>query len=133
MRGLIASLMLVLAFGVLPAAAQRTEETGRVQINREKRFAKSKLRVRFVELVEDSRCPTDTNCVWAGNARIKIRVSKNGNSEEIILDSNGPKQYATTADGHSIKLVGLTPHPRSNIRINRNGYVATFEVVKLTR
>ena len=133
MRGLIASLMLVLAFGVLPAAAQRTEETGRVQINREKRFAKSKLRVRFVELVEDSRCPTDTNCVWAGNAKIKIRVLKNGSSEEIILDSNGPKQYATTADGHSIKLVGLTPHPRSNIRINRNGYVATFEVIKLTR
>ena len=133
MRGLIASLMLVLALGVLPAAAQRTEETGRVQINREKRFAKSKLRVRFVELVEDSRCPTDTNCVWAGNARIKIRVTKNGSSEVIILDSNGPKQYATTADGHSIKFVGLTPHPRSNIRINRNGYVATFEVVKLTR
>jgi hypothetical protein len=134
MKGLIVSLMLVIALGTLPATArQRTEERGRVQIHKEKRFAKSRLNGRFVELVEDSRCPTDTNCVWAGNARIKVRVTKNGESEEITLDTNGPKQYATTADGHSIKLVGLTPVPRSNIRINRNGYVAMFEIVKLTR
>ncbi len=134
MKGIISSLIFMLAFGVFSVSvnAQRTEKL-RVQINQEKRFAKSRLAVRFVELVEDSRCPTDTNCVWAGNARIKIRVSKNGRSEEITLDTNGPKQYATTADGHSIKLVSLTPSPRSNIRINRNGYVATFEVVKLTR
>ena len=133
MKGMIASLMLVVAFGVLPASAQRTEETGRIQINKEKVFAKSGLRVRFVELVEDSRCPAGTNCVWAGNARIKVRVAKSGRSEELTLDTNGPKQYATTADGYSIKLVGLTPAPRSNIRINKNGYVATFEVVKLSR
>jgi hypothetical protein len=133
MKGLIAGLMLVLAFGVTPlSAAQRTESV-RIQINKEKRFARSGLRVRFVELIEDSRCPADTNCVWAGNARIKVRIAKNGRSEDIVLDTNGTKQYATTADGYSIKLVGLTPAPRSNIRINRNGYVATFEVLKLTR
>ena len=134
MKGLIAGWMLVLAFGVTPlgAAAQRTESV-RIQINKEKRFARSGLRVRFVELVEDSRCPADVNCIWAGNARIKVRVAKNGHTEDIVLDTNGAKQYATTADGHSIKFVGLTPSPRSTIRINRNGYVATFEVVKLTR
>jgi hypothetical protein len=133
MKILIASLMMLLAFGVMPATAARRSETMRVQINKEKRFPKSKLSVRFVELIEDSRCPTDTNCIWAGNAKIKIRVStKHGRSQELILDTNGPNQ-AATAEGYSIKLVGLTPAPRSNIRINRNGYVATFEVVKLSR
>jgi hypothetical protein len=75
MKGLIVSLMMVLALGVIPATAARRSETLRVQVNKEKRFAKSRLSVRFVELVEDSRCPTDTNCIWAGNAKIKIRVS----------------------------------------------------------
>lgn len=132
MKGLIASLMLMLAFGVMPATAAKRPETVRVQINKEKRFPMSRLSVRFVELVEDSRCPTDTNCIWAGNAKIKIRVSKNGRSHDLTLDTNGPHQ-ADTAEGYSIKLVGLTPAPRSNIRINRNGYVATFEVLRLTR
>ncbi len=132
MKGLIVFLLLVLAIGVLPATAAGRGETLRVQINKEKRFPKNKLTVRFVELVEDSRCPTDTNCIWAGNAKIKVRVSKNGRSHELTLDTNGP-QSAATAEGYSIKLVGLTPSPRSNIRINRNGYVATFEAVKLSR
>lgn len=130
MKGLIAILMFVLALGVMPSdAASRKPETLRVQINTEKRSPRSKLTVRFVELVEDSRCPVDTNCVWAGNATIKIRVKKNGRSHELTLETNGPQHTAKVA-GYSIKLVGLTPEPRSNIRINRNGYVATLSIMK---
>jgi len=132
MKGLIVSLMLMLALGVIPATAAKRSETMRVQINKEKRFPKSKLSIRFVELVEDSRCPVDTNCIWAGNAKIKIRVSRSGRSQELTLDTNGQHQ-AATAEGYSIKLISLIPAPRSNIRINRNGYVATFEAVKLSR
>lgn len=131
MKGLIVFLLLVLAIGVLPATAAGHGETLRVQINKEKRFPKNKLTIRFVELVEDSRCPTDTNCIWAGNAKIKVRVTKNGRSHDLTLETNGP-QSSATAEGYSIKLVGLTPSPRSNIRINRNGYVATLEAVKLS-
>ena len=132
MKGLIAGLILVLGFGSVSAGGARKGETLRVQVNHEKKFPKSKLSVRFLELVDDSRCPTDVNCVWAGNAKIKVRVRGNGRSHDLTLDTNGPNQ-AGTAEGYSIKLVGLTPTPRSNIRINRNGYVATFEAVKLTR
>jgi len=122
----------MLAFTVVPASAARRAETVRVQINKEKKFPKAKLSVRFVELVEDSRCPTDTQCVWAGNAKIKIRVTMNGRTHDLSLDTNGPHQ-AATAEGYTIKLLSLTPAPRSNIRVDRNGYVATFEAVKLSR
>ena len=132
MKGLIAGLMFMLAFTVVPASAARRAETVRVPINKEKKFPKAKLSVRFVELVEDSRCPTDTQCVWAGNAKIKIRVTMNGRTHDLSLDTNGPHQ-AATAEGYTIKLLSLTPAPRSNIRVDRNGYVATFEAVKLSR
>ena len=133
MRGFVASLILMLAVGVVPAMAGRGQtESLKVQINAEKRFPKSKLVVKFVELVDDSRCPADVNCVWAGNAKIKVRVSKNGRSHDLTLDTNGPNQ-TTTVEGYSLRLVGLNPSPRSNIRINRNGYVAVFEAVKLSR
>ena len=132
MKGLIVSLMLVLALAGVEVNAAKPVETLRVQVNQEKRFSRNKLFVRFVELVEDSRCPTDANCVWAGNAKIKVRVRGNGRSHDLTLDTNGPSQSAI-AEGYSIKLIGLTPQPRSNIRINRNGYVATIEALKLKR
>ena len=131
MKGFVATLMLVLAFGTVDAGGKRVE-TLRVQVNQEKRFVKNRLAIRFVELVEDSRCPVDTNCVWAGNAKIKIRVRGNGRSHDLTLDTNG-RNNSAIAEGYSIKLVRLTPIPRSNIRVNRMGYVATFEAVKLQR
>ena len=133
MKGLILGLVLVLAFGSVEAmAAARKGETIKVQINKQKRTAKTGFTVRFIELVEDSRCPIDTNCIWAGNAKIKVRVTRNGQSHVLTLDTHGSGQYGR-ADGYSIKLTDLTPHPRSNIRIDRNGYVATIEVSKLSR
>ena len=132
MKGLAASLILMLGLGILPANAAKRAESISVQVNKEKRFPKAKLNVRFVELVEDSRCPTDANCVWAGNAKIKIRVTGSGKSQDLTLDTNGPNSSAV-AMGYTIKLVGLTPSPKSNVRINRNGYVATLEAVKVGR
>lgn len=133
MKGIIAGLILMLVVGIVPAsAARRGPETLKVQVNKEKSFPKAKLRVKFVELVEDSRCPADAQCVWAGNAKIRIRVTANGRSHELTLDTNGPHQGAT-AEGYAIRLVGLTPTPRSNIRINRNGYVAVLEAERLQR
>lgn len=129
MKALLATLIFVLFLAVLPANAARVGETIKVQVNTEKRAPKSRLSIRFVEMVEDSRCPVDTNCVWAGDATIKVRVRRNGRSSDLTLNINGQNNTAKF-NGYSIKFVGLTPVPRSNIRINRNGYVATFAIAR---
>src|SRR5688572_21849493 len=103
MNGVIAVLMLLVVVAVLPADAAGRNETLRVQINKEKRAIKSRLSVRFVELVEDSRCPTDTNCIWAGNAKIKVRVIKSGRSHDLTLDTQGENQ-STAVEGYTIRL-----------------------------
>lgn len=130
MKKLIASLMfVVLAVGVMPGFAKRDYDI-KVLINKEV-TAKDGLKVAFVELIEDSRCPTDANCIWAGNAKIRVRVTKSGKSKLIELNTmaNGT---APEFAGHQFKLVGLTPYPRSDIRIDRNGYEATIAVTKAT-
>ena len=129
MKLLIANLMLVLAFGgsTLVSAKQKQDVT--VKINTEK-AVNGGLKVRFASLVEDSRCPVDTNCVWAGNAKITVRVTKNGRSKLLTLNSM-ERGVAPVFAGYRFKLTGLTPDPRSNIRINRNGYEATIEITKV--
>ena len=128
MKLLIASFLILIGFGSFSAVSARKTQEISVEINTEA-AAKGGVKVRFVELVEDSRCPTDTNCIWAGNAKIKVRVSKNGRSKVIELNSlekGKPPVFA----GYSFRLTKLTPEPRTNIRINRNGYVATIEIEK---
>ena len=105
----------------------------RVRINQQKAVSGTKLKIKFIAMVEDSRCPTDANCIWAGNAKIKIRVSKNGKAAKTFELNSNLAPTTVVFEGHEFKLTALTPAPSSNIRINRNGYVATITVSKISR
>ena len=130
MKTLFLSLILALVFGsALTAEAQTTQQIS-VRVNKQKKVSRSKLMIKFVS-VEDSRCPQDVECIWAGNAKVTIKVTnRKGVSKTFELNTNlEPK--AVTFDGYEIKLRDVTPYPRSNIRIDKNGYTATFSVRKV--
>lgn len=125
---IIALLFVVIGVGVVPTHAKRQSDL-KVTINKEV-VGKGGIKVGFVELVEDARCPTDVQCVWAGNAKIKIRVTKGGRSK--VLELNTSEQGAAPVyTGYRFKLKNLTPELRSNVRINRNAYEATIEMIKV--
>ena len=117
----------MLVFGGAEAADGQKTHSVSVKVGREKTVARTGIRVRFVEMVEDSRCPTDTNCIWAGNAKIRLRVSRKGRSKVIELNS-GMENKDDRFAGYEFKLTALTPEPRSNIRINPRGYVASITI-----
>ena len=121
-------LFLLLAGGFTAASAHSTKGTVSIKVRSEKAVARTGLRIRFVEMVEDSRCPVDTNCVWAGNAKVKIEVRGGRNGRQSFELNSNLAPAVVKYGGYEIKLVDLTPHPSSNIRINPSGYVARFEV-----
>lgn len=127
------SLIVVLTIQAADAAPQfPSESCVSIQVGISKTDTKSRIKVTFVEMVEDSRCPADVTCVWAGNAKIRIQVSKTGRSKNIDLNSTLANEDNTFA-GYTFKLVKLTPEPRSNIRINKNGYIATISLIKTAK
>ena len=46
--------------------------------------------VRPLEVIEDSRCPVDATCVWAGRVRIRVRVSVGNASAEAEMEIDRP-------------------------------------------
>lgn len=121
-------LFMIVAGAAIPAFAKRHHDV-KVGINKEVE-AKGGYTVAFVELIEDSRCPVDVECIWAGNARIKIRVTKNGRSK--LFDLNTMERDAVPEyGGYRFRLTALMPELRSNVRINRNAYEATIEMTKV--
>ena len=134
MKLLFTSLILTLCFGGFVSAvnARKNAEQLSVRVGKQKKASRSKLTVKFLELVEDSRCAEGTNCVWAGNATIKVVVSKDGASETFEMNTNlGAK--GNVFAGYAINLTSLTPTPKANVRINRNAYTATFSISRMTR
>ena len=72
-------------------------------------------------VLEDSRCPREVRCVWAGQVKLRVRVTGGAWSREIELVSNKPVQVA---DG-ALQLVAVTPE-RSQAAIRPQDYRFTF-------
>jgi hypothetical protein len=88
-------------------------------------------RITFKQVKEDSRCPTDVTCVWAGDARIELTISRNGSSDDTkILTLSPPNSEARSGD-LQIRFVGLTPVPRQAAGNGPRAYVAQLVVNRI--
>lgn len=79
--------------GVVIAAINQTADLG------------NGLRVRPLEVLEDSRCPQNARCVWAG--RLRLRVNVDGVGDREIADDASAAQTPRGA----FSLVAISPGP----------------------
>ncbi|WP_395645124.1 hypothetical protein [Terricaulis sp.] len=79
--------------GVVAAAINETADLG------------AGLRVRPLEVLEDSRCPQNARCVWAGRLRVRINVEGVGEREVILGEG-----VVETPRG-DFSMVAATPGP----------------------
>jgi hypothetical protein len=129
MKLLLIGAVLSLMGGSFSQAAPQ-DKSITVKVDQEKVVPGTGIKVKFIELVEDSRCPVDVRCVWAGNAKIKLQFSKGSDIETVGLNTLvKPRSY--DFGGYTFELSGLAPRPRSNVRISRLGYVAALSVKKI--
>jgi LysM repeat protein len=99
--------------------------------------------VEFVEVVEDSRCPTGVECVWAGRARILIRISSSGDVlgfgvQELTLEAGQVDPAGDSVKGASdtywFELVALDPYPQApkqGAQQEQPDYTATLVVATM--
>ena len=83
------------------------------------------VRVEFMRVSGDSRCPADAICVWGGDALVHIRVS-DGSSVEYELHTGDQSRAAVTHGGIRLELVNLQPYPFSSRTIAPEDYRATL-------
>lgn len=74
------------------------------------------------QVTEDSRCPTDVQCVWAGRVILSTQIDGGGWFETVPLTLGQP--HAT--HGATITLVSVTPAKRAGGTINPGDYRFTF-------
>jgi hypothetical protein len=89
-----------------------------------------RLRVTLSRVAEDSRCPRGVTCVWAGNAKVMLKLSKGRMRASTITLNTGVDPKQTAFRGYEVKLVKLDPYPNEKRQIGRGDYVATLVVTK---
>jgi hypothetical protein len=85
------------------------------------------IRIEFLRVSGDSRCPADAVCIQGGDALVEVRVT-DGGSAEYELHTGDQSQAAVTHAGFRIELVQLQPFPFSSRTIQPEEYRATLTV-----
>ena len=77
---------------------------------------KSKASIKFLNVLEDSRCPKGVNCIQPGEAVIMVEVA--GTNRRLIIDTDPKTKTRTTIEGGTVEILSLAPYPDARVRID---------------
>ena len=84
------------------------------------------VRIRPLEVVDDSRCPMNARCIWAGTVRVRTEiVSAMGTSTDIIELGK-----SVTTEAEEVMLFAVTPDTMAGDPIENSEYRFTYSVGK---
>lgn len=100
-------------FGALTACVPVEKKAGIIEIQPQQSFVllqgqtanwvDQQLKLKFENVLEDSRCPKDAQCVWAGQVRLSVSVyTSKVNLENQVLTL--PEVKPLAIDGHHLHL-----------------------------
>jgi len=78
--------------------------------------------VKPIAVLEDSRCPMNARCVWAGRVRVKMLWLRPQGDQEFELTLGEPRPLA---DG-SITLTSVRPDKRTDVVLKPADYRFSF-------
>lgn len=131
---LVAILFFVsLAGGANAQTNQKVSVSKEIKVNLGKTVAVKGegLKLQFVSVTNDSRCPEGETCIWEGDAEILIKVSKAKKAASSIkLHSNATSDQSRDYGQYTIKLIALEPKPKKGVVNKARSYIATLLVTK---
>ena len=110
-----------------------------IGINQTAHLTSADLDLSFVDVIEDSRCPSDVQCIWAGqvSVSVELKIASSGeNLGRFGMTMIGSAEPGTSNDYHLsigvylVELVNVMPYPVSTQVIEPSEYVITLIVSK---
>ncbi len=87
-----------------------------------------RLLIEFTDVVNDSRCARDVQCIQAGEATIELRLTLGDDTQTVTVQTI-PNNTAS-AHGYTVTLLDLRPLRASGETVPENRYVAQLKVTR---
>jgi len=78
----------------------------------------------FIEIVEDSRCPSDAVCIWQGQAVLQFELD----GKRSRSTYTGPDDEVVVVDGWAIQVLDVQPYPLASRRYDPADVEVTVRV-----
>jgi hypothetical protein len=106
----------------------------KLSVNQTAYLAPADMIFRFVNVTEDSRCPSDVQCIWAGQVSILVEYSRSSTGEELgsfeLTLGSSSTDASAAIEGYVVKLARVDPYPVSTMQIQPSEYISTLFIHK---
>lgn len=106
------------------------DESFVLRVDQAATVAGTPLRIAFQQVLQDSRCPSDVVCVWAGNARVRLAVTLQGDGEAAVDLNTGLDPRSSSVPGYEITLEEVQPETTTTSSIPPADYLARLRVTQ---
>ncbi len=143
LNGLFWGYIVVIAFVVLPlmtvlACTTKTSEVTAnlgqgftLKVGQTASIAGEDLKIKFVQVVTDSRCPTGATCIWAGEASCLLEVTLSGSTKQVIITQPGLSKAPSQSEFSNYTLsYNIQPYPVLNKQVDKSQYTLSLRVDK---
>jgi hypothetical protein len=112
-----------------PAAPARFEpsESFSLKVGDSAQTADGALRIGFEGVTADSRCPKGVQCMWAGDAVVRLWLQRGAGQKQVreLHTARGATQAAPAPD-QDVQLLRLEPYPVAGKTLGPADYVLTL-------
>ncbi len=104
-------LVLMFAAGVLggDGAGRGRAESTELRLGQERVFRRAGVRVKLLEIQEDSRCPQGVECIWAGNVRVALLVRGPGRTSRRAALNTASEPRELKLGGRTLTISNVSP------------------------
>ncbi|MBC8024364.1 MAG: hypothetical protein H7Y89_00085 [Steroidobacteraceae bacterium] len=123
---------ILMCLALVGCSAARTQETTATDLGEEITLAPgatasvegAEMTVRFVAVTEDSRCPLDVTCIWAGEVKVQFAIRISQVASQMTLREGD----SAAAGVYRVTLLRVEPRPASTARVVASEYRATLKI-----
>ncbi len=84
-----------------------------------------------LDILEDSRCPVDVNCIQAGRVVVRTRLATASSTTNVDMTYQGSyDQYVIATDGSTVKITAVLPIKYSGQNYSLPDYRVTYQVTR---
>lgn len=79
------------------------------------------LKIKFLKITEDSRCPAGATCIQAGQVTAQVQITSDNETKQLALTAPGSSPGSSTFGVYSLTF-NVEPYPRVNQQIKPAEY-----------
>lgn len=81
--------------------------------------------IQMIRVSEDSRCPKGTQCMWAGQAGVEVKI---GDQVQILILPGGGKSQPASFGDLKVSVEDVSPYPEAGVELDPTQYKATLVI-----